>query len=224
MQILKVSENWETEHPGSIVGILAIGNITNLENNSLIENKKTELEKRLRARIHSRTDLINDPVIKAYVSYYKKFKKSYHVLLQIESIAIKGKSIPSVNALVESMFLAELNNRLLTAGHDLDLLEKPIFLESAKGDEKYYLYNGNEQYLKKSDMYVADNLGILSSVIYGPDNRTRITAHTNNAFFVVYAPNGVGEKRVEQHLLNIKANIELFSPDSDLISLELHSA
>ncbi len=55
----------------------------------------------------------------AYASYYRAFDKTYHVLGQLKSVAVKGKAIPSVAALVEAMFIAELHNGLLTAGHDL---------------------------------------------------------------------------------------------------------
>jgi hypothetical protein len=50
--------------------------------------------------------------IKTYHDYYKRFKKTYHILLQLESIVFKNKSIPKVSSLVEAMFMAELKNLL----------------------------------------------------------------------------------------------------------------
>ena len=79
------------------------------------------------------------PSLQVYDAYYKRFKKTYHVQLQLESIAFKGKSIPSVAALVEAMFMAEVKNMLLTAGHDLDTLQLPARLDVTKGDEVYTL-------------------------------------------------------------------------------------
>ena len=69
-------------------------------------------------------------------------------------------------------------------------------------------------------MMMADNQGTISSVIYGPDRRTRITQETENPLFVVYAPPGVGEGRVARHLQDIKEYIELFSPEVFVDSLE----
>ena len=46
--------------------------------------------------------------IPAYNACYKGFKKTYHVQLQLESVALKGRSIPRVAALMEAMFMAEL--------------------------------------------------------------------------------------------------------------------
>lgn len=90
------------------------------------------------------------PVLQAYNTYYCRFKKSYQVQLQLESIAWKGKSIPSVSALVEAMFMAEMKNMLLTAGHDLDVLQLPLTLDVSKGTESYQLMRGVNKFLKQT--------------------------------------------------------------------------
>ena len=69
-------------------------------------------------------------------------------------------------------------------------------------------------------MMMTDNQGTISSVIYGPDRRTRITQETKNPLFVVYAPPGVGEDQVIRHLQDIKEYVELFSPEVYVDSLE----
>jgi hypothetical protein len=45
---------------------------------------------------------------------------------------------------------------------------------------------------------ISDGIGIISNIIYGPDQRTQITANTHNAIFTVYAPDGIGEQSVCQ--------------------------
>jgi len=182
------------------------------------------LENLLQSQFSTKSELVALPVIQAYAAYYKAFRKSYHVLFQLESIALKGKSIPSVVPLVEAMFIAELKNKLLTAGHDLNALDLPVTLDISKGNEIYTMLNGKEQSLKPRDMMMTDNRGTISSVIYGPDRRTRITQDTTNPLFVVYAPPGVGEGPVNRHLQDIKEYIELFSPDVYVDSFEIFVA
>ena len=65
----------------------------------------------------------------AYAAYYKRFGQRYHVGMQLESVAQKGKDLPDVAALVEGMFVAELRNLILTAGHDLDQIALPLRLD-----------------------------------------------------------------------------------------------
>ena len=72
------------------------------------------------------------------------------------------------------------------------------------------------------DMFVADNEGVMSSIIYGPDKRTSITKKTGKAFFVVYAPEGIGEEKVRGHLRNLFEHIRLFSHDAQLVVQEVY--
>ena len=158
--------------------------------------------------------IASHPVLRAYGEYYRRFKKTYHIQLQLESIVLKGKSIPSVAALVEAMFMAEMQDLLLTAGHDLDALQLPLQLDVATGTERYILLRGEEQALKPGDMMISDREGVISSIIYGPDQRTQITPATQNAIFTVYAPPGIDEQTVLEHLQHIKDNVMVFAPQA----------
>jgi len=221
-----VALTWRETYPGACAGILAVSGANNPAHHPALEAKKRGLEEELRARFtgKDRQAIRALPVIEAYEAYYRRFKKTYHVQLQLESIVFKGKPIPSVAALVGAMFMAEIKNLLLTAGHDLALLELPVTLDVATGSERYTLLRGEEQQLKTGDMYMHDRAGILTSVIYGLDQRTRITDSTTDALFTVYAPPGIGEEAVYQHLLDIQQNILLVSPRALTEKLEVFTA
>jgi DNA/RNA-binding domain of Phe-tRNA-synthetase-like protein len=122
---------------------------------------------------------------------------------------------------VEVMFVAELKNLLLTAGHDLDAVQVPVKLDVAEGSERYIRLNGQEQGLKPGDMMIADAQGVISCVLYGPDRRTRITPETRQVLFTVYAPPGIGEQAVHDHLQDIQANVLLVAPQADVELLEV---
>ena len=185
---------------------------------------KEDLEAQIRARFATKEDLRALDRLQAYRAYYKRFKKTYHVQLQLESIAFKGKSIPRVAALVEAMFAAELKNQLLTAGHDLDVVEPPVKLDVARGSEFYTRINGQEQQLKAGDMYIADTKGVLSAVIYGPDQRTQIRPATRRALFTVYAPPGIEAEAVWQHLRDIEAYARMIAPQAVTELLQVYEA
>ncbi|MBU0513899.1 MAG: hypothetical protein KJ621_03935 [Proteobacteria bacterium] len=206
------SESWARAFPGAAVGVLALEGVANPESSPALDEVKAGVEAELRARWPDRATIKADPVVAAFQAYYKKFKKTYHVMSQVESIALKGRSIPKVAALVEAMFAAELKNRLLTAGHDLSLVQLPLSVKVAIGDETYVKLNGQDQILKAGDMYIADQAGVTSSIIYGPDKRTAIGPLTTRAVFTVYAPAGIEPATVEAHLSDIEAYARLISP------------
>lgn len=224
MLTITVSESWREIYPGAAIGILAIRDVTNPEHHAALDKRKEELEGQLRARFadYDRAALKALPILQAYNAYYKRYKKTYHVQLQLESIVFKGKSLPQVAALVEAMFMAELKNLLLTAGHDLDALHMPIKIDVAEGSERYIGLNGQEQKLKPGDMMIADEQGIISSVLYGPDHRTRIISETRHVFFTVYAPPGIGEQAVYEHLRDIQDNVLLIAPESRVEMLKVY--
>jgi DNA/RNA-binding domain of Phe-tRNA-synthetase-like protein len=169
-----------------------------------------------------RQALAQTPPLPAYAAYYKAFKKTYHVQGQLESIAFKGRSLPRVAALVEAMFMAELETLVLTAGHDLDQLTLPVTVGLATGAETYTVLRGAEQALKADDMLMADQAGVISSILYGPDQRTAITADTRRVLFTCYAPDGVGAERVRQHLGLIRDLVHVITPDAVVIELAVY--
>jgi len=211
-ELLTVDENWKAAYPDASLGAMLVTGISNAGAKGALAEKKAGLEADIRARFTSREAIKADPVIQAYSDYYKRFKKSYHVYLQLDSIALKGKSIPNVNVLVEAMFMAELSDLLLTAGHDWDLVQRPVTLKAADGSEEYTMMSGKQQTLKARDMYVCDNQGVLSSIVYGPDRRTSISAQTRSAFFVTYAVPGITRAQTEAHLEHLLGIIRSFSP------------
>ncbi|MBI5794552.1 hypothetical protein HZA87_05765 [Candidatus Uhrbacteria bacterium] len=221
-----VSDAWKTQYPSAVVGILAMRDVTNPESHPAIEALKREKETELRTRFagQDRAALKNLDRIKAYEAYYGTFGKTYHVLLQLESIALKGKPFASTGALVQIMFVAEIGNLILTAGHDLDHVVAPLTLDIAKGTESYMLYNGKPQTPKQSDMMISDAEGITSTVILGPDQRTRIHAGTKNVLFAAYAPAGIGKEAMRMHLEEIKNGVMLIAPDAATELLEVYEA
>ena len=224
--MLNVTDRWKKYYPGAVVGILAMRNVENPPSHPLVDALKRKKETELQAQFagKDRTALRELDRMRAYEDYYGLFDKTYHVLLQLESIALKGKSFASVGSLVQVMFVAEVGNLLLTAGHDLDKIVLPLTLDIAQGSEFYTLCNGKQQTPKTGDMMISDAEGITSSIIHGPDQRTRIHADTKNVLFAAYAPAGIGEAAMQSHMEEIQAGALLISPTATTEALEVHVA
>ncbi len=222
--MFEVTSAWKSTYPNGHAGVLVMRAVSNPVHDAALESRKAGLEEQLRAQFsgQDRASLASHPVLRAYAEYYRQFKKTYHIQLQLESIVLKGKSIPSVAALVESVFMAEMQDLLLTAGHDLDVLQLPLRLDVATGNEQYTLLRGDEQVLKPGDMMISDQTGVISSIVYGPDRRTQITPDTQNVIFTVYAPPGVDEQTVLEHLQHIKDNVLVFAPQAQVELLKVY--
>jgi DNA/RNA-binding domain of Phe-tRNA-synthetase-like protein len=210
---LVATDGWRSAFPGAVVGALVMRGVANPELSRELEAAKRRLEERLR------TGGSDEPVLRAYVDYYRARGKTYHVKAQRESVAVRGKPIPTRAALVEATFMAELETMVLTAGHDLDALEGPVRAEATADGDRYELLSGAEAELEPGDMKMADGAGIVSSVLRGPDRRTRIVRDTRSVLFAAYAPAGIGEHAVRAHLERIRANVELVTPGAETVEL-----
>lgn len=222
--MFQVTSVWKSAYPEAQAGVLVMRSVSNPAHSPALESRKSSLEEQLRAQFagKDRGTITSHPILRAYDEYYRQFKKTYHIQLQLESIVLKGKSIPSVAALVESMFMAEMQDMLLTAGHDLDALHLPLTLDVATGTEQYALLRGEDQLLKPGDMMIRDQNGVISSILYGPDQRTQITPDTRNVIFTVYAPPGIEEQTVIDHLEHIKENVMIFAAQAKIELLKVY--
>lgn len=217
----RVSDAWRTAYPGAAAGFLTMRGVVNPPRHPPLDARIAEVEGELRARFGAadRAALRALPVLQAYAAYYGRFRKTYHVQLQLESVALKGRPIPRSPALVGAMVMAELKSLLLTAGHDLATLDGAVTVDVAQGRERYVLLSGEEQETKAGDMLMADARGVISSVIHGPDQRTRLTEATRDVLFAVYAPPGIGEAAVRRHLEELRGTVSLVAPDAEVEAL-----
>jgi DNA/RNA-binding domain of Phe-tRNA-synthetase-like protein len=224
--LLTATKAWREAYPQASVGILAMEQVANPRRHPALDELRAAVEAALRARYGQmdRAALRAMSPFAAYADYYRRFRKSYHVQLQVESVAWEGKSIPAVATLVEAMFMAELDNGLLTAGHDMAAVVRPVRIDVATGDELYRRLNGHEQVLKAGDMYIADSKGVLSSILYGPDARTAIGPTTERVLWTVYAPAGIEPTSVRAHLEAIRDYARLIAPAAGVVELEVYSA
>ncbi len=199
-----------------LVGFLVMSGISNLNFSEALDKARCKLEEEIRERYGpmTRQELKHIYPMGAYVFYYKKFGYTYHVLQQLESVA-HGKSIPNVSTAVEAMFMAELKNMLLTAGHDLEKIKQPLILQESSGEESYAGINGKLVKTVPGDIMIMDGESVVSSILKGPDSRTRIGEKTRQALFTVYAPAGIDEKDIVRHLSDIESNVRVFSPDAE---------
>jgi len=214
MILISGTEEWRIEHPRAVIGLLELSSVENDKKSLLLDNRKRGTKAQLIRRYGkiSRQELVSLPVMSAYKKYYKQFKKTYHVQLQVESIAQKGKKLPNVSPLVDSNFIAEVETFILTAGHDVAKLCGEIVIDVSREGDHITQMNGFSKSIHAGDMIMRDEEGISCSILYGQDNRSPITPETEHVLYVAYAPSGVSGDAVEMQLQKIEENVRFFSP------------
>lgn len=207
--------------------MLEVSGVDNTAPSPMLNEQKRQTEARLREKYagFTRPDFLALPAMAAYEKYYKRFGKTYHVLLQLESIALKGKNLPNVSPLVDANFSAEVETLVLTAGHDVAKLREPVVIDTAKDGDEQTQMNGAAKPIYPNDMIMRDAEGVCCSIIYGQDHRSPISSATTHALYVAYAPIGVGPELVMEHLRQIETSVRLFAPNVVLEQMRvIHAA
>ncbi len=213
-----VSEDLSKYFPDLKVSTIEVRNLDNKKLDEELEKEKRKIEASIRA---NSKEFLESDVIKKYNEFFKKFGKKYPIEYQIKSIA-EGKSFPSQYTVVESMFMAELKNMYLTAGHDLDLISGSLNTTITRDGEEYTNISGKEMKLKEEDIVTKDENGIISRVLYGPDRRTRITEKTRNYLFFAYFPYGEEDSKIKNHFEDILKYIKIFDNELERSEIEIY--
>lgn len=221
---VSVTDSWREAFPEAAVGVLALDGVTNPSSHAELEARVREVEDRLQRRFANadRAALAALPAIQAYQRHYRRFGQTYHVLRQLESVALKTRPLASRGALVMAMFAVEIETLLLTAGHDLDAVLPPLVLDRSTANDSFTGIGGQEYAMREGDMIMRDTAGIISAVVYGPDSRTRLNEETRRVMFTTYAPEGISEDAVRSHLEQITEMIRVVSPAATIQLLDVY--
>ncbi|MCX8062954.1 MAG: phenylalanine--tRNA ligase beta subunit-related protein [Anaerolineales bacterium] len=214
MLLLETTPEWQSTHPAAQIGLLELSQVENQRPCPALEERKRFLAESLRHRYGhlSRAELIRLPVMDAYVRYYKRFDKTYHVLLQLESLVHKGKNFHQVSPLVDANFMAELETFALTASHDADKLSNKLWIDIAREGDTFCQMGGAVKQIPKGDMVMRDEYKICCSIPYGQDQYSPITPQTTHVLYVTYAPAGVPSDAIYFYWEKVLEYVKLCSP------------
>src|ERR1700704_5945941 len=188
MLAISATDEWRTAHPGATIGLLELWGLESTGSSPRLNERKREIEAGLGARYKdfTRQGFLALPVMADYDRYYRRFNKTYHVQLQLESIVLKGKQLPDVSPAVDANFMAEVETVILTAGNDVEKLRAPILIDTSREGEQMTQMNGTPRAIRSGDMIMRDAGGISCSVIYGQDARSPVSPQTSRVLYVAY--------------------------------------
>jgi len=212
--MLEIDDTARAAHRGTAIGAFRASGLGGRDPGPGLGPRRSEAEALLRKRWDgsSRDQIGSAEPFRAYRDYFARWGRTYPVILQVESVAVKGRSLAMGDPLLEAMFIAELESGVLTACHDVGAQLGRLRLSAATGAERFVLLGGKEKPIPAGDLILGDELGIVASVLLGPDDRTRVVPATSEALFVAYGPPGGGSPRVEEHLRDLGSCLRLACP------------
>ena len=122
-----------------------------------------------------------------YYRYFKKYKKTYPVLQQLESVLLKGRPFPSGRPINEIAFLTELRTQVLSGAHDAEQVRGAVEVFCPEEKLPFTGMRGEEVHTYPGDLSARDDGGIIFSMIAGADARTCLRPESRHVFYPFFA-------------------------------------
>lgn len=214
---MHITEAVMEQHQATIMGMLEVNLLGRAAPESWERLKAQELEQfRRRWEGYQRKEALGTSPLACYAEYYRQFGKTYPVLLQMESVLLKGRGIRASSLGVATMFLAEVCHGLLVAGHDRARLGGQYTLDVAAGGESFTNVAGQVRILKRGDLLLRDGDAILSSVLEGQDRASSLGCQSQQVFYCVYGVAGVTKEQLQAFFDDLRRYLLAAYPDADI--------
>lgn len=150
-----------------------------------------------------------------YFRYFRKFKKTYPVMMQVESFLLKDRPFPEGEYINAVAFLTELKTHILLGTHDVDRIKGDlvIYNESAKTPFPGMFNPDCHSYPK--DITGRDDEGIIISMIAGADARTCIHEDTSHVVYLVFGLPDMAMS-IEEVAEQIRTNVYKLAPTAEV--------
>lgn len=151
-----------------------------------------------------------------YFRFFRKFKKTFPVMMQFESVLLKGREFPKSNAVTAVPFLAELETHVLTGTHDVEQLLGPAALYLAQAKEPFAGLRGDLVHTYPGDLCARDEGGIIFSMIAGADARTCARQTSRHVFYPVFGVPGQDPAALRPMQERLAEYARILAPDAEV--------
>ena len=151
-----------------------------------------------------------------YFRFFKKFKKTYPVMMQLESFLLKGRPFPMENPVTAIPFLVELETQILSGTHDVDDVHGTVRLFAGTEKAPFAGMRGEEVHTYPGDFCARDNEGIIFSMIAGADARTCVKETSRHVFYPVFGVAGQPEAEISAVLDRLEEYVRVLAPEADI--------
>ncbi|MGM9546478.1 MAG: hypothetical protein ACI3U0_00505 [Oscillospiraceae bacterium] len=151
-----------------------------------------------------------------YFRFFKKFKKTYPVMMQLESFLLKGRPFPMENPVTAIPFLVELETQILSGTHDVDFVRGAVRLFAGTEKAPFPGMRGEEAHTYPGDFCARDDEGIIFSMIAGADARTCAKPGSRHVFYPVFGVAGQPAGEIAAVLDRLEEYVRVLAPEADI--------
>lgn len=147
-----------------------------------------------------------------YFRYFRKFKKTSPVMMQVESFLLKGRPFPEGHYNNSVAFLTELKTRCLLGSHDADKIEGDLIVFKATEKESFPSIHGGEAHSYPGDITCRDDRSVVVSMIAGADSRTCLSDDSRHVLYFGFGTPGMDSDTIKAYLQQVEQYVKVLAP------------
>lgn len=151
-----------------------------------------------------------------YFRYFRKFKKTYPVMMQVESFLLKGRPFPEGKYINAVAFLTELKTRILMGTHDAERVEGDIVIYTETEKVPFPSIHGSEGHSYPGDTTGRDDAGVIISMIAGADSRTCLQEDSKHVLYLVFGTPATSAEVLDECLDQVELYAKTLAPSSEM--------
>ncbi len=198
---LEFSGKIRDRFPGLRVLTTLVEDVKIERNSEELENFKNEIIAGVREK-RDLDELKEVPVFRTYRDFFWEIDidptKTRPAAEALVRRVLQGKSLPTINTLVDSYNLASLSSEIPLAVFDYQKLEGDLEMRFAhEGEEFLGIGMDQPKKLEGGEIVISDSEKLIAIYPYRDSEETKITTDTQDALFMVCGVPGVGKKLEE---------------------------
>ena len=198
---LKIDSKLKTRFPDLTVLTLHIKGVHVQKRDIELEKFKVEVMRQVR-NDYSLDSVKDHPTFRAYRDFFWSIKIDPTKIRPAAEAMIRrilaGKTLPSINTLVDAYNLASIKSRIALATFDADKLEGDLLMRFAEEGEQFYGIGMKKPLiLKGGEIVVSDDQKLIAVYPYRDADNTKVTEETENIMMLVCGVPGIPKQDLE---------------------------
>ena len=193
---LIIKEDVRAKFPDMSVFLAELDDLKVLERSDELESFKEQVYENIRSRF-SLDSLKDDPIIRAYRDFFwrigidpTKIRPASEALIRR---ILSGKSLPTINTLVEAYNLASAESRIALAAFDADKIEgDQLTMRFAEGGEEFLgIGMDKPRVLRGGEIVVSDSKRLVAIYPYRDADYSKVTLETTRIYLMMCGVPGI---------------------------------
>jgi len=198
---LKIDSKLKTRFPDLNVLTLRIKGVQIQKRGAELEKFKVEVMRQVR-NDYNLGSVKDHPTFRAYRDFFWSIKIDPTKIRPAAEALIRrilaGKTLPSINTLVDAYNLASIKSRIALATFDADKLEGDLLMRFAEEGEQFIGIGMKKPLiLKGGEIVVSDDKKLIAVYPYRDADNTKVTEETENIMMLVCGVPGIPKENLE---------------------------